>query len=77
MSESIESSVQPDLGALFRDGMSRIAATVHLITTDGPAGRAGLTATAVTSLSADPPMLLVCIKIGGNSAPVLLENEKN
>ena len=59
MSESIESSVQPDLGALFRDGMSRIAATVHLITTDGPAGRAGLTATAVTSLSADPPMLLV------------------
>ena len=74
MSESIKPSVQPDLGALFRDGMSRIAATVHLITTDGPAGRAGLTATAVTSLSADPPMLLVCIKIGGNSAPVLLEN---
>lgn len=74
MSESIVSPVQPELGALFREGMSRIAATVHLITTNGPAGRAGLTATAVTSLSADPPMLLVCIRIGGNSAPVLLEN---
>lgn len=74
MSESPAPAARPDLGALFRDGMSRIAATVHVITTDGPAGRAGLTATAVTSLSADPPMLLVCVKIGGNSAPVLLEN---
>src|SRR5689334_610142 len=37
----------PD-AVLFREGMSRVAAAVHVVTTDGPSGRAGFTATAVT-----------------------------
>jgi flavin reductase (DIM6/NTAB) family NADH-FMN oxidoreductase RutF len=45
----------------FREAMSRIAAAVHVVTTDGPAGRHGATATAVTSLSDAPPMLIVCL----------------
>jgi flavin reductase (DIM6/NTAB) family NADH-FMN oxidoreductase RutF len=32
-----------------------------VVTTDGPAGRFGVTVSAVASVSADPPMLLVCI----------------
>jgi flavin reductase len=47
---------------LFREAMSRLAAAVCVITTDGPQGRAGFTATAVASVSDDPPTLLVCIK---------------
>ncbi|MET0746456.1 MAG: flavin reductase, partial [Microvirga sp.] len=39
----------------FREGMSRVAGAVHLVTTDGPAGRAGFTATAVTPVTDDPP----------------------
>lgn len=45
----------------FREGMSRLGAAVNLITTDGPAGRHGLTASAVCSVTDDPPTLLVCV----------------
>lgn len=58
----------------FRDGMARFAAAVSVITTDGPAGLAGLTATAVTSVSDDPPTLLVCVNRLGHSNPAIREN---
>ncbi|MBP0939171.1 pyrimidine utilization flavin reductase protein F [Pseudomonas alliivorans] len=45
----------------FRDAMSSLAAAVNVITTDGPHGRAGFTATAVCSVTDQPPTLLVCI----------------
>ena len=45
----------------FIEGMSFVAATVNVVTTDGPAGRAGLTVSAMCSVSADPPSLLVCV----------------
>ncbi|WP_307437381.1 flavin reductase [Labrys monachus] len=45
----------------FRDGMARLAAAVNIVTTDGPAGRAGFTASAVCSVSDSPPSLLVCL----------------
>jgi flavin reductase (DIM6/NTAB) family NADH-FMN oxidoreductase RutF len=45
----------------FRDGMSRLGAAVNIITSDGPAGRLGFTATAVSSISDTPPSLLVCM----------------
>jgi len=52
----------PDVsGASFREAMSRVAEQVHVIATDGPAGRAGATATAVASVSDAPPTLLVCL----------------
>ena len=48
-------------GAL-RHGMGRFATGVTLVTTRDAAGRpAGTTANAVTSLSLDPPLLLVCL----------------
>ena len=46
---------------VFRDGMSRLAAAVNIITTDGPNGRAGFTASAVCSVTDAPPTLLVCL----------------
>src|SRR5579872_2077682 len=46
----------------FRSGMRHLAAHVCLITTSAPGGdRLGLTATAVCSVSADPPTLLCCV----------------
>ena len=60
--------------ALFREGMSRVAAAVHVITTDGPAGCAGFTATAVTPVTDDPASLLVCVNTSGRSATALLSN---
>lgn len=46
----------------YRDAMARVAAAVSVVTTDGPAGRAGFTATAVCSVTDTPPTLLVCVK---------------
>ena len=58
----------------FREAMSRVAGAVHLITTAGRAGRAGLTATAVASVSDAPPTLLVCLNKSGRTAAILREN---
>ncbi len=44
----------------FRDGMARLGGAVTVVTTDGAAGRAGFTATAVCSVTDTPPTLLVC-----------------
>lgn len=60
--------------ALFREGMSRVAAAVHVVTTDGPAGIAGFTATAVTPVTDDPASLLVCVNTAARSAQALLVN---
>lgn len=38
----------------FRDAMSCMGAAVNIITTDGPAGRAGFTASAVCSVTDTP-----------------------
>ncbi|GLS42797.1 flavin reductase [Methylobacterium brachythecii] len=45
----------------YRDAMALLASAVHLVTTDGPGGRAGFTASAVCSVSDTPPTLLVCL----------------
>jgi flavin reductase len=45
----------------FRDAMARLGAAVNVVTTDGAAGRTGFTASAVCSVTDDPPTLLVCV----------------
>lgn len=45
----------------YRDAMSRLGAAVNVITTDGPAGPSGFTASAVCSVTDEPPTLLVCL----------------
>jgi flavin reductase len=60
--------------AAFREAMSRLGAAVHVVTTAGTAGQSGFTATAVASVSDQPPTLLVCLNRRSNSAPVLSAN---
>ncbi|WP_219893436.1 flavin reductase family protein [Aquisediminimonas profunda] len=50
-----------NLAQYFRTAMRSMASSVHLIMTGENEERAGMTATAVTSLSFDPLSLLVCI----------------
>jgi flavin reductase len=59
----------------YRNGMASLAAAVNLIATDGPSGRAGFTATAVTSVTDDPPTLLVCLNRASSAAPAVMENK--
>lgn len=60
--------------ALFRDAMSRVATAVHIVTSDGQAGLAGITANSVTSVSDDPPIMLVCVTKTSHSALRFLAN---
>ncbi len=48
----------------YRDAMARLGAAVSVITTDGAAGRSAFTASAVCSVTDDPPTLLVCMNRG-------------
>ena len=50
-----------DLLDSFRSAMRHVAATVYAVTTGHGGGRYGILATAVSSLSFDPPSLLVCV----------------
>ena len=69
-----ESIVTVD-GKMFREGMSHFAAAVSVVTTDGPGGKAGFTATAVCSVSDAPPTLLVCLNRKSGSGPILQKNQ--
>jgi flavin reductase len=67
-------AISEETRATFREAMSRVLAAVHIVTTDGPAGRAGITASAVVSVSDDPPTVLFCINKNGRSAERFLAN---
>ncbi|WP_246519731.1 flavin reductase [Ancylobacter lacus] len=58
----------------YRDAMARLGAAVNIITTDGPAGRAGFTASAVCSVTDSPPTLLVCLNKGSSASPIVHAN---
>ncbi len=45
----------------FIDAMGQAVTGVTIITTSGGAGRAGITVSAVSSVTADPPVLLACV----------------
>jgi flavin reductase len=60
---------------MFREGMSRLGAAVSIITTDGPAGRAGFTASAVCSVTDTPPTLLVCLNRSSSVYDRFTDNE--
>lgn len=47
--------------AEFTHAMGAAATGVTVVTTEGVAGRFGLTVSAVASVSAEPPLLLVCL----------------
>ena len=58
----------------FRNAMSRMAAAVNIVTTDGPGGRAGFAATAVCSVTDTPPTLLVCLNRAASVHPAVTTN---
>ncbi len=59
----------------YREAMARFGAAVSVVTTDGPGGRFGFTASAVCSVTDDPPTLLVCVNRKNDSHPALMANQ--
>lgn len=66
-------AIAPDREA-FLEGMRRAATGVTVVATDGQAGRQGCTVSAMSSVSADPPSLLVCINRMSPVAQAIRQN---
>jgi flavin reductase len=58
----------------FRNAMSHLAAAVNIVTTDGEGGMAGFAATAVCSVSDNPPTMLVCINRASSAYSSVIKN---
>ncbi|MDO9712669.1 flavin reductase family protein [Paracraurococcus lichenis] len=64
-------ALEDDLGPAFRQAMRQLAGGVCAISIGQGEERGGLVATSVTSLSVEPPTLLVCINRQGASWPLI------
>ncbi|MBX3580870.1 MAG: flavin reductase [Rhizobiaceae bacterium] len=60
----------------YRDAMARFAGAVHVVTTDGPAGKRGTTVIAACSVSDAPPTVLVCLNRENSRNDVFAKNGK-
>lgn len=60
-----------DPGRVYRDTIGRFATGVTVVTASGPAGPAGMTTNAVTSLSLEPRLLLVCFETRSRTLEVV------
>ncbi len=58
----------------FVAAMRQAATGVTVVTTAGMAGRLGVTVSAMSSVSAEPPLLLVCVHRGSPVCEAILEN---
>lgn len=56
---------RPDVAEGLKAAMRHVASSVTVITAGRGAARRGITATAFTSVTMDPPTVLVCINRGG------------
>lgn len=74
MSAVVASAPKPRAsGVAFRQGMRALPGAVTVVAANGATGEPiGLTATAVSSLSVDPPSLLVCVNRGSSIAAALV-----
>jgi 3-hydroxy-9,10-secoandrosta-1,3,5(10)-triene-9,17-dione monooxygenase reductase component len=60
-----------ELQRAYRDTMGRFATGVTIVTSTGPDGPAGMTTNAVTSLSLEPLLLIVCFNRGSRTLEVV------
>jgi len=60
----------------FRGAMRQLAGAVTIVTSSDEQGACGLTATAVCSLSADPPRILCCINLTGRTFQVIAQSRR-
>lgn len=55
----------------YRNAMANVAAGVHVVTTGGTTGNYGITMTAVTSVTDNPPTLVLCVNRQAAIRPAL------
>jgi len=73
LTAAVRASELPDGALAFRAAMRKLAGAVSVLTVGQGEARTGLTATSVTSLSVEPPTLLICVNRAASSAAPLLK----
>ena len=63
-----------DITAAFKLAMRRLAATVTIVTAGREGRRFGMTATAVTSVTAAPPTLLICVNRSASIHDIIVDS---
>lgn len=58
----------------FRNAMAHLVAAVSIVTSNGKAGKIGITVSSVTSVSDSPATLLFCVNKNSELHDVLIEN---
>ena len=71
----LEKTSELNLREDFVTAMRNVANSVTVVTTDGRAGRFGATVSSFCSVSADPPTVLVCLNLDGQTAHAVRENK--
>lgn len=66
--------ISPVTREAFRNAMAKMVAAVNIITTDGPAGRAGFAATAVCSVTDSPATILICLNRSASVFDAVTQN---
>jgi flavin reductase (NADH) len=59
----------------YRTAMSNLSAAVNVVTTNGPSGRAGITVSAVCSVTDSPPTILVCVNQSSYTHSIFRQNK--
>lgn len=60
----------------FRAAMSNLSAAVNVVTTNGPRGRAGITVSAVCSVTDAPPTMIVCVNQSSYAHAIFQHNQR-
>jgi flavin reductase (DIM6/NTAB) family NADH-FMN oxidoreductase RutF len=63
-----------DLADRLRNTMRLAASGVAVLTTDGEAGRAGVTVSTLSSLSMEPPSVIACVHRDNRTLEIILQN---
>jgi len=74
MVKSIVTEKQTVEPLIYRNAMSQFAGAVNIVTTDGPAGRRGLTLSAGCSVSDNPATILICLQRVHTDNLMFIEN---
>ncbi len=58
----------------FLAALRQVPEPVTVVATDGPAGPGAVTVTAFSSVSADPPTVVICLQSQGSAASAVIDN---
>ncbi|VTR21029.1 4-hydroxyphenylacetic acid hydroxylase [Actinobacillus pleuropneumoniae] len=66
----------PEFSQQFRNAMAHLSAAVSIVTTNGSAGKIGITVSSVCSVTDTPPTLLFCINQSSSVHDIIKQNGK-